>query len=90
LSAELGATLPFDSLAALRKALVSDVPHLGDVDQVAENDWQAPAQSKMGDGAFQPAIADFYLSNPIARASQLMAELSQNAKARLEKPLAAE
>ena len=36
------------------------------------------------------SIADFYLSNPIARASQLMAELSANAKARREKPLAAE
>ncbi|EEB84318.1 NADH-quinone oxidoreductase subunit NuoG [Roseobacter sp. GAI101] len=90
LSAEMGATLPFDSLAALRKALVAEVPHLGNVDQVAENDWQAAAQSKMDDAAFQPAIADFYLSNPIARASQLMAELSQNAKARQEKPLAAE
>ncbi|WP_176249367.1 MULTISPECIES: NADH-quinone oxidoreductase subunit NuoG [unclassified Sulfitobacter] len=90
LSAELGATLPFDSLAALRKALVAEVPHLGNVDQVAENDWQAVAQGKMADAAFQPAIADFYLSNPIARASQLMAELSANAKARREAPLAAE
>jgi NADH-quinone oxidoreductase subunit G len=44
----------------------------------------------MGDAAFQTAIADFYLTNPIARASQLMAELSANAKARREKPLAAE
>ena len=90
LSAELGATLPFDSLAALRKALVAEVPHLGNVDQVAENDWQAVAQGKMADAAFQPAIADFYLSNPIARASQLMAELSANAKARREASLAAE
>ncbi len=90
LSAELGATLPFDSLAALRKALVAEVPHLGNVDQVAENDWQAVVQGKMADAAFQPAIADFYLSNPIARASQLMAELSANAKARREAPLAAE
>ncbi|WP_295512013.1 NADH-quinone oxidoreductase subunit NuoG [uncultured Sulfitobacter sp.] len=90
LSAELGATLPFDSLAALRKALVAEVPHLGNVDQVAENDWQAVVQGKMADAAFQPVIADFYLSNPIARASQLMAELSANAKARREAPLAAE
>jgi NADH-quinone oxidoreductase subunit G len=90
LSAELGATLPFDSLAALRKALVAEVPHLADVDQVAENEWQPLAQAKMGDAAFQTAIADFYLTNPIARASQLMAELSANAKARREKPLAAE
>ena len=90
LSAELDAKLPFDSLAALRKALVADVPHLGDIDQVAENDWQPVAQGSLGDSPFRHAIADFYLSNPIARASQLMAELSANAKARRETPLAAE
>jgi len=90
LSAELDAKLPFDSLAALRKALVADVPHLGNIDQVAENAWQPVAQGSFGDSPLRFAIADFYLSNPIARASQLMAELSANAKARREKPLAAE
>ena len=74
----------------MRKALVADVPHLGDIDQVAENDWQPVAQGSLGDSPFRHAIADFYLSNPIARASQLMAELSANAKARRETPLAAE
>jgi NADH-quinone oxidoreductase subunit G len=90
LSAEMGATLPFDSLAALRKALVKAVPHLGNIDEVAENDWQPVAQGKLGTASFQTAITDFYLSNPIARASEVMAELSANAKARREKPLAAE
>jgi len=90
LSAELDAKLPFDSLAALRKALVADVPHLGNIDQVAENAWQPVAIGDLGDSPLRFAIADFYLSNPIARASQLMAELSANAKARREKPLAAE
>ncbi|WP_132997270.1 NADH-quinone oxidoreductase subunit NuoG [Sulfitobacter pontiacus] len=90
LSAELDAKLPFDSLAALRKALVADVPHLENIDQVAENAWQPVATGDLGDSPLRFAIADFYLSNPIARASQLMAELSANAKARREKPLAAE
>lgn len=90
LSAELDAKLPFDSLAALRKALVADVPHLGDIDQVAENVWQPVATGDLGDSPLRFAVNDFYLSNPIARASQLMAELSANAKARREKPLAAE
>ena len=31
---------------------------------------------------FRNAVKDFYLTNPIARASQLMAELSAGAKAR--------
>ena len=90
LSAELDATLPFDSIAALRQQLVKAVPHLGDVDQVAENEWQPLPRGTVGSAPFGPAITDFYLSNPIARASQLMAELSAGAAARAAKPMAAE
>ncbi|MFU8882923.1 MAG: NADH-quinone oxidoreductase subunit NuoG [Rhodobacterales bacterium] len=90
LSAELGATLPFDSLAQLRGALVAAHPHLGDVDQVADNGWEALPAADLGKADFRNAISDFYLTNPIARASQLMAELSAGAKARGQKALAAE
>jgi NADH-quinone oxidoreductase subunit G len=90
LSAELGATLPFDSIAALRRALVKEVPHLGAVDEVPENDWQPLARGEIEDTPFGAAIGDFYLSNPIARASKLMAELSAAAAARRAAPLAAE
>ena len=90
LSAELGATLPYDSLAALRTALVADVPHLADIDVVPENEWQPLAAKKLGKADFVTAVSDFYLTNPIARASTLMAELSANAKARKNAPLAAE
>ncbi len=82
LSAELDAKLPYDSIAALRTALVAEVPHLAKIDTVPENEWNAIAPKKMGKADFRNAISDFYLSNPIARASQLMAELSANAKAR--------
>jgi NADH-quinone oxidoreductase subunit G len=90
LSAEVGETLPWDSLAQLRQAMVKAHPPLGRVDQVAENDWKplpdiAPAQAD-----FRTAVADFYLTNPIARASALMGELSAGAKARAAAPLAAE
>ena len=90
LSAELDATLPFDSVAQLRNALVKEVPHLGDIDVVAENDWRAEPAGKLGKAAFRPVIGDFYLTNPIARASQLMAELSAGAKARNAEAMAAE
>ena len=90
LSAEAGKTLPFDSLAQLRQALVAAVPHLAKVDEVPENDWTPVATAKLGQGAFGAAVSDFYLTNPIARASQLMAELSANAKARKETQIAAE
>lgn len=90
LSAELGATLPFDSLAQLRTALVAAHPHLGRIDEVAENDWQAEKAGKLGKADFREVVADHYLTNPIARASQLMAELSANAKARSTQAVAAE
>jgi NADH-quinone oxidoreductase subunit G len=90
LSAELDATLPFDSLAQLRQALVAAHPHLGKIDEVAENAWQALPVKKPGKADFRNAVSDFYLTNPIARASSLMAELSANAKARKSAPMAAE
>ncbi|WP_417727577.1 NADH-quinone oxidoreductase subunit NuoG [Roseovarius sp.] len=90
LSGELGAVLPYDSIAQLRQALVKAVPHLKKIDKVPANDWQPLTKAALGKADFRLAIADFYLSNPIARASELMAELSANAKARANQPMAAE
>ncbi|MFN3938633.1 MAG: NADH-quinone oxidoreductase subunit NuoG [Gemmobacter sp.] len=90
LSAELGATLPWDTLAGLRQALVRGHPHLGRVDQVEPNAWQPVAAGPMDAGTFRPAVADFWLTNPIARASALMAEMSARMAARGAAPLAAE
>ncbi len=90
LSAEMGATLGYDTLAQLRNVLVAAHPHLGGIDEVAENEWQPLPAKKMGDADFRPAIKDHYLTNPIARASELMAELSANAKARNTTAVAAE
>ncbi|WP_136684638.1 NADH-quinone oxidoreductase subunit NuoG [Falsirhodobacter xinxiangensis] len=90
LSAELGATLPFDSLGALRGKLVAAVPHLGRIDEVPVNDWQPLDLREPANADFRLAVKDFYLSNPIARSSVLMAELSAGYAARRTAPLAAE
>jgi NADH-quinone oxidoreductase subunit G len=90
LSAELGATLPYDSMSALRSAIVAAHPHLGDIDVVAENAWRPLKPKKMGKADFRNSVTDYYLTNPIARASSLMAELSANAKARKTAKMAAE
>ncbi len=90
LSGEIGAVLGYDSIAQLRKALVAEVPHLKKIDKVPENDWQPLATAKLGKADFRTAVSDFYLSNPIARASEVMGTLSANAKARAASPLAAE
>jgi NADH-quinone oxidoreductase subunit G len=91
LSAELGATLPFDTLPALRAQLCAAHPHLEAIDDVAENAVQPLPLGPLGQADFRNAIKDFYLNNPIARASSLMAELSSLAKARAtETQMAAE
>ena len=89
LSAEIGATLPFDTLAQLRAKLVAAVPHLKHVDQVPQNDWRIVDAS--GDaGDFGLAVTDHYLTNPILRAAPLMAELQASARERKAGKLAAE
>ncbi|PIB24324.1 NADH-quinone oxidoreductase subunit G [Amylibacter kogurei] len=90
LSAELGATLPYDSLAQLRAALFAQYPHLGAIDTVPENSGSALKPKKLGKGAFKYAISEHYLTNPIARASEVMAELARNAAERKSAALAAE
>ena len=90
LSAELAATLPFNSLAELRQSLLEAHPHLGQVDQISQSEWVPLKAGSLGKATFRSAISDFYLTNPIARASKLMAELSAGAEARAQAPVAAE
>jgi NADH-quinone oxidoreductase subunit G len=90
LSAELGAVLPWDSLAVLRRALVAAHPHLGRVDQLADNGWTRTPLRDMAVAGFRTVVKDFYLTNPIARSSAVMAEMSALAQARGAAPLAAE
>lgn len=90
LSAELGAVLPFDSLAQLRTALIEAVPHLARIDEVIENEVLSLDAAPLGTASFRTAVKDFYLTNPIARASQLMADLSAQAQARKGEKIAAE
>ncbi len=90
LSAELGAAQPWDTLAQLRTALIAVVPHLGAVDEVPVNAPASVEAGALGEGDFVTVVPDFYLSNPVARASVLMAELSAGVAARQARPLAAE
>src|SRR5690349_18680213 len=88
LSDVLGRKLPFDSLAQLRQAIFKAVPHLMRLDQI-EPGKADDVKSLAGKGgnvdkaAFKAVIEDFYMTNPIARASAVMAECSRLASARL-------
>jgi NADH-quinone oxidoreductase subunit G len=90
LSDSLGATQPWNSLADLRRALYEKAPHLRRLDQLSKADATelnalAEQGGDMGTDAFASPINDFYLTNPIARASRIMAECSAlRSTARLE------
>jgi NADH-quinone oxidoreductase subunit G len=90
LSGELKAKLPYDSISQLRQALFAAHPHLAAIDEVPVNTAKAVKAKDMKGGAFTYAVQDHYLTNPIARASAVMAELSKNANDRRNPPVAAE
>jgi len=90
LSSVLGVKLPFDNLNSLRAELFKEFPEINNFDQVTENSGKALKVTKLGDATFKYAISDHYLTNPIARASEVMAELSKNTKERAALAVAAE
>ncbi|OJY33558.1 MAG: NADH-quinone oxidoreductase subunit G [Rhodobacterales bacterium 65-51] len=90
LSAEIGSTLGWDSLAELRSRIVAAHPHLGRIDELASNEGVALPRAALGNAPFGLVVKDYYLTNPIARASSLMGELQAMAAARTDAPLAAE
>jgi NADH-quinone oxidoreductase subunit G len=90
LSGEIGAVLPWDSLAALRAKIVAEFPHLGRIDEVAENVWSPLEMRDMGTATFRNAFKGFYLTNPIARASAVMGEMAALEADRAKVKLAAE
>jgi NADH-quinone oxidoreductase subunit G len=81
LSDVLGKKLPFDSLQQLRSKLYGEFPHFADIDGIVAPDSEglgrlARAGGEIGRAPFASAVKDFYLTNPIARASAVMAECS--------------
>ncbi len=86
LSDVLGHRLPFDSLNALRAKLYAEFPHFAAIGTITPADTASAVQALAGLGgspgrdAFVSPIRDFYLTNPIARASGVMAECSALAR----------
>ncbi|WP_020178870.1 NADH-quinone oxidoreductase subunit NuoG [Methylopila sp. M107] len=76
LSAQLGKALPYDSLGQLRAAMFKAVAHLAALDQIAPGEIGDLGGGRLSAEPFVNAVSDFYLTNPIARASAVMAEMS--------------
>jgi len=86
LSDVLGHKLPYDSLGTLRQAMFAKHPHLMLIDRIAAGEAADIRKlAKLDDSAdkapLRSSVVDFYFTNPIARASAIMAECSALAHA---------
>lgn len=85
LSEQIGKTLPFDNREQLLKALVSELPHLDEIDRLPKSAWGAfGEEGDVARGPIAPIIHDHYQTNPIARSSETMAECSAVKRQRTE------
>jgi NADH-quinone oxidoreductase subunit G len=88
LSDVVGKKLPYDSLSALRQAMFKATPHLMRIDQIEPGDASAIKTIARRGGnvektPFKSPVEDYYLTNPIARASAVMAECSRLASGQM-------
>jgi NADH-quinone oxidoreductase subunit G len=95
LSDVLDRTLSYDSLAQLRQAMFAAHPHLMRLDQITPANAADIEKLASLDGApdkapLRSSVGDFYLTNPIARASAIMAECSALARGAIQTLTAAE
>ena len=85
LSEVLGVKLPYDNRAQLVAAIVADATHFAEIGNApvhadtAMATWNGIGENGPLDVAtpFKPYIRDFYLTNPVARASETMATCSR-------------
>jgi NADH-quinone oxidoreductase subunit G len=87
LSDVLGKRLPYDSLAALRRALYEAYPRLMRIGQIAPGEVSDVRALAARGGTAEKAplrssVEHFYFTNPIARCSAVMAECSAIAEGR--------
>jgi NADH-quinone oxidoreductase subunit G len=77
LSAALDKTIPLNTLGDVRRRMAEIAPTLGRIDEIEPAPFGSFGVSDEIDASpFVSPIADFYLTNPIARASSVMQECS--------------
>jgi len=75
LSDVVGETLPYNTLGELRGRLAEVAPATATIDEVPTEAWgDFGTKGDIAEGAIKPIIDNFYMTNPIARASQIMAD----------------
>ncbi len=81
LAQQLGLSLGWNTLEGLRAAMYAIAPQLAKLDHIHAADAAALSELSAGEGAttkdaFVSPVKDFYFTNPIARASRIMADCS--------------
>jgi NADH-quinone oxidoreductase subunit G len=78
LSEKLGRTLPYDTLGQLRRALFKAAPNLQQLGVILPAEWESfGAGGAVTARAFQLPIANYYMTDPISRASETMAKCTE-------------
>ncbi len=76
-SEALGRTVPLDNIFAVRARMAELAPQLARIDSVTPAEWGGfGRRGRLTEAPFVSPIADFYLTNPIARASKVMRQCS--------------
>jgi len=71
-------TLPFDDLNALRQALMAEYDTFAAIDTIEPAPWGAfGAAGALEEAPFASPIENFYMTDPISRASKTMAECTE-------------
>jgi len=79
LSQVAGHKLPYDNLDQLRAKMVEAVPHFAAVDHIEPAEWKHMGRAgKLSAKPLKLPIDNFYMTDPISRASRTMAECSKN------------
>ncbi len=78
LSERLGYQLPYDSLRALRRSLYEQVPHLKRIGQIEPAALGSFGRDgKLDSAPFRSPIENYYMTDPISRASETMAKCTE-------------
>jgi len=81
LSEAVGNTLPYDTLAQVRQRMTEINPIFSKVDELTDVEWGTfGVEGSINDEPFSRSIKNFYMTDPISRASITMAECTAEAK----------
>ncbi|PPR11639.1 MAG: NADH-quinone oxidoreductase chain 3 [Alphaproteobacteria bacterium MarineAlpha11_Bin1] len=78
LSESLGKTLPYNNIGDLRTHMVGVSPALGKIDTLTPSEWcHVSTSGDMSSSPFKSPVQNFYMTDPISRASKTMAACTE-------------